>query len=185
MKISIVFFLCIVLLGCGGEGGGSSTGSTPTSDRLEDPIIDPSINYSFIQGVHDANYRLGSGEVDINVIYIDSQGLLKAYNYLNDGVDKGADCYREASGAEVNALYSRKRLRYDDNTRQFRVSSYNGSAFDIVWEYDQSGNIIQIYYGSVSSNYRIQSLSGSSDKVSVSVYKSNLTSSDLLSKLCN
>ncbi|MCE0559182.1 hypothetical protein [Motilimonas sp. E26] len=181
MNKVVLFSTCVFLAACGGGG------DSDVSNVVEEvPDLEITVDYSPITGVYKADIETNSGLTDVNYLSIDSDGYLTAYNYQGDEVGTGEDCYTVATGTDVNSFYTGQKLTFDVNSMQYSVSANTDRGFDLAWEIDDSGNLIQLFMDStISSNYAIQSSSDAGNKISFSVIKSYENNAEIKSKLCS
>jgi hypothetical protein len=126
-KFSLIpAFTSLLLVACGGGGGGDSSSSTPTnSNNSSSSVSSSSVNntsYAVVEGVYDAS-KTTNNVKDENYLHISSSGKVTAYNYMGDSKDLGNNCYKEASGTEINATITGKTLSYSAANSAYTVTT--------------------------------------------------------------
>lgn len=127
-KFSLIpAFTSLLLVACGGGGGGGgSASSTPTnSNSSSSSVSSSSVNntsYAVVEGVYDAS-KTTNNVKDENYLHISSSGKVTAYNYMGDSKDMGSNCYKEASGTEVNATINGKILSFSAANSVYTVTT--------------------------------------------------------------
>lgn len=129
-----------------------------------------------IVGIYTINHVNVDGTIDSTYLSIDDQELklsgdlvARSYNYMNDTARMEGDCYRESSGADINAMFntfvggvsSGTKLVYfpsyenPNKENEFRAY-FSGQSSYFVWHFDTSGNLKYVGYGDDVSNINQQ-----------------------------
>jgi hypothetical protein len=175
MHLLAISLVALNLVACGGGGGGGSSAQPGE-------IIGPgtSTDFSPVAGLYDASVERNNLK-DESYLYISSEGKITAYNYMGDSIDAGNNCYREASGSDINAAITGKTLTY--SAADSRFSTTVGST-PLYWELDTNKKLSKINYGgSISGSNLVFSSGGTSLAVrSTTITTPKIT--DITSALC-
>ncbi|CZF79246.1 hypothetical protein GCE9029_01353 [Grimontia celer] len=170
MKFNSIFILILsgaFLFGCGGSSGGTDA-STDSVDNGGSGT-----DFASVSGVYAANHFNNE-----NVLFIDNEGKITAYNYLGDSYDNGLSCYRKAIQNDTNYLLNDTQLQYDENTLQF-YTEVEGSR--LAWEMNTFGSVSLVLYDSLQGTEIIIE----SGKFVLSKELSSITEDQISSSLCN
>ena len=184
-SVSLSALTLCLQIGCGG-GDNSGTVNTPAGNMTSGTQISSSsskantADYTAVVGLYNANFTSNNIN-DENFLYIDSTGKITAYNYLGDSKDLGNNCYREATGSEVNATITGKTLNYSAADNQFSVMSGSTS---IYWMLDTNKKLSKINYGGSISSPKISIKSGDTTLVIDSKTITTPAISDITAALC-
>jgi hypothetical protein len=101
-----------------------------------------STQISSFEGLYNATIiNSSTQETDETYYSIDHNGVFHTYNYLQDDIDKGANCYRPAQAGDINAGLEGRKLYYDSAKQEFVVRagfSTTNDSVDMYFKMDGS-----------------------------------------------
>lgn len=163
--LALTISTCLLnLTACGGGSGSSSekneTGaSNNSSNTNQNSSIANSSDFDAITGVYDASITSNNIK-DESYLYISGNGKVTAYNYLGDSKDAGNNCYREATGTEINSGLTGKTLIYSNTNSEYTTTVNNNT---VAWQLDANKSITKITYAGTISGSKISlTVSGAS-----------------------
>jgi hypothetical protein len=160
MKISIAIlplFIGLTLTACG--GGGSST-TKPITDKSssnsssvtnQSSSSEHSPDFDAVTGLYDASI-VNDNIKDESYLYVGGNGKITAYNYMGDSKDLGNNCYREATGADINVNITGKTLSYSAANLEYTA---NIDSNTITWKLDSDKKLSKISYNNLISGSKI------------------------------
>jgi len=154
-----------------------------------------------IAGVYDSSLEV-DGKIDQSYLIVEkidasTDVKITAYNYMLDDIDKEGGCYRIATknmvnsrlneGVELSGLGSIIKMTAPYQTDS-KVGSYQllVNNIPLKWNYDKDGNLLNISYGSVSSQSKITVIDGDTKLVVPlsRIFNSSVSEQSIKSNIC-
>ncbi|WP_157375630.1 hypothetical protein [Alcanivorax hongdengensis] len=188
----------LVLAACGGGGGGSSSNNDSGNDGakksatkyLPEGASKPTSEQAgWISGVYDAETGSDNDEI---YYYIDEEGVVHTYDYMNDGVDSSGNCYAVAANGKANYQLEGKQLYWVESKQEFAVNLVDDVKTVVTLGVDGNHDIDKLvlagsFSGSTGLFMKLSSINGKEVNINLALRAAPVSSptiTDIKSALC-